>query len=69
MTTEDDKKLRQLLRMSQELPEPDWNLLARVSKKWSKFRPEFHKIESQQKMSEKKASKKKDGKTDQTGKE
>ena len=38
MTTEDDKQLRQLLRSSQQLPEPDWNLFARTSKRWSRVR-------------------------------
>ena len=38
MTTEDDARLRQLMRMSHELPEPSWNLFARTTKKWSKMR-------------------------------
>ena len=36
MTTEDDARLRQLMRMSHELPEPSWNLFARTTKRFSR---------------------------------
>ena len=39
MSTEDDARLRQLMRMSHELPEPDWNLFKRATKRFSKFKP------------------------------
>jgi hypothetical protein len=47
---EDEKQLRQVLRMAHQLPEPDWNLFARVSKKYSKLRPEFHSLKTQQSL-------------------
>ena len=64
MSPDEDKKLRQLLRMSHQLPEPDWNLFNRTTKRWSRLRPEFHKMETQQKETEKllRKQKKKDDK-------
>ena len=53
--TEDDTQLRQVLRMAHQLPEPDWNLFARTTQRWSKFRPTFHRIETQQKQQMKEA--------------
>lgn len=37
MNSEQDAKLRQLLRQSRELPEPSWNLFSRVSKRFSRL--------------------------------
>lgn len=46
MTTEDDKQLRQVLRMMNKLPDPDWNLFARTTKRWSSSRPAMPTIKS-----------------------
>ena len=64
MGPDEEKKVRQLLRLSHQLPEPEWNLLARTTKRWSRARPEFHYIETQQKETAKllRRQKKKDDK-------
>ncbi len=45
---EDEKQLRQLLRKARQLPEPDWNLFSRTTKRWSKLRPARLALETQQ---------------------
>ena len=47
MGPDEDKKLRQLLRMSKQLPEPDWNLFARTTKRFSSAAPSRMGIERQ----------------------
>ena len=63
MGPDEEKRLRQLLSMKQQLPEPDWNLFARTSKRFSRLSPEFHKIETQQKSQMKKPRIKQNAKT------
>lgn len=36
MGPDEEKRLRQLMRKSQQLPEPTWNLLARTTKRFSR---------------------------------
>ena len=60
-------QLRQVMRKAHQLPEPDWNLFARTTRKWSRLRPEFHRIETQQKMQKKKDKKKKNDKVVESG--
>lgn len=36
MGPDEEKQLRQLLRKSQQLPEPSWNLFARATKRFSR---------------------------------
>ena len=50
MGPDEDKQLRQLLRKSQQIPEPYWNLFARATKRFSRLRAQqiqFTKIETQ----------------------
>jgi hypothetical protein len=68
MSTEDEKQLRQVLRMAHQLPEPDWNLLARTSKRFSRAGQELKGIDVQKMVGKprRKYTKKID---DQTGKD
>ena len=70
MTTENDKQLRQLLRKSKQLPEPDWNLIARATKKWSSARAAMPRTENPSVLTEvkKEQDKKPDKKQDKEAK-
>lgn len=67
---EDEKQLRQVVRMAHQLPQPDWDLFARTTKKWSKAGKELKGIDFQAMVGKKKRKnikKKKDDKVDQGG--
>ena len=60
--TEEEKQLRQLIRQSHQLPEPDWNLFARATKRFSRLRAQqipFKRIETQAAEQRKKENKRK----------
>ena len=39
MGPDDEKRLRQLLFKKRQLPQPEWDLLSRVSKRWGRMAP------------------------------
>lgn len=72
MSTEDDARVRQVLRMAQQLPEPDWNLFARATKKFSRagqpLKGRSHQKRVGKPMRKYQSKKKEDGNTiDQSG--
>ena len=53
MSTEEDARLRQVLRMARQLPDPDWNLFRRTTKKWSRLAPLASTVQEQQRRQRK----------------
>jgi len=47
MSPDEEKRIRQLLLMKRKLPQPDWDLFARTSRRWSVLRDPTQSIESQ----------------------
>ena len=63
---EDMAQLRQVVRKAHQLPEPDWNLFARTTKRWSRAAELIPSMIAQQKSQEKESKKeKKDDKASQ----